>query len=294
MAVSLEFQKLLPALPMGFANPEDSVAEVREKMAEVHGHPFGDDMVVEGLDLLGVPAAKIGTPEAMARDAVILQFHGGAFVSCDLSDYLFYGARISRNTGLAVIEIGYRLAPEYPCPAAVTDCAQAYRGLLEHGLDAGKIALIGDSCGGGLVIAALTLLRDAGDPLPACAATLSGWFDLEARGLAAQGPAEPFLETEWLRARGRDYVGAAGNLRAPLASPLEADLAGLPPLFLQAGGADLVRDDSRGLAEKATEAGVDATLEIVPEMIHGWHGLPVPEADEALGRIGKFFATHLD
>jgi monoterpene epsilon-lactone hydrolase len=294
MAVSLEFQKLLPALPMGFANPEDSVAEVREKMAEVHGHPFGDDMVVEGLDLLGVPAAKIGTPEAMARDAVILQFHGGAFVSCDLSDYLFYGARISRNTGLAVIEIGYRLAPEYPCPAAVTDCAQAYRGLLDHGVDPGRIALIGDSCGGGMVLAALALLRDAGDPMPACAATLSGWFDLEARGAAAQGPDEPFLTTNWLRARGRDYVGAAGDLRSPLASPIEADLTGFPPLLLQAGGADLVRDDSRQLAEKATQAGVDTTLQIVPEMIHGWHGLPVPEADEALAAVGAFFESHLD
>ncbi|MDG1399627.1 MAG: alpha/beta hydrolase [Candidatus Binatia bacterium] len=294
MAVSPEFQKLLPALPMGFADPEDSVAEVREKMAQVHGHPFGDDMIVEGMDLLGVPAAKIGTPEAMARDAVVLQFHGGAFISCDLSDYLFYGARISRNTGLAVLEIGYRLAPEYPCPAGVTDCAQAYRGLLDHGVDPGRIALIGDSCGGGMVLAALALLRDAGDPMPACAATLSGWFDLEARGTAAQGPDEPFLTTDWLRARGRDYVGAAGDLRSPLASPIEADLTGFPPLLLQAGGADLVRDDSRQLAEKATRAGVDTTLQIVPEMIHGWHGLPVPEADEALAAVGAFFASHLD
>jgi len=294
MAVSPEFEKLLSLLPLGFANPEDSVAEVREKMAEVHGHPFGDDMVVEGMDLLGVPAAKIGTPEAMARDAVVLQFHGGAFVSCDLSDYLFYGANVSRATGLPVLEIGYRLAPEYPCPAAVTDCAQAFRGLLEHGIEASKIALIGDSCGGGLVVAALTLLRDAGDPLPACAATLSGWFDLAARGAAAQGPAEPFLDTNWLRARGRDYVGAGGDVLAPLASPLEASLAGLPPLFLQAGGADLVRDDSRRLAEKAKLAGVDVTLDIVPEMIHGWHGLPVPEAEAALARVGQFFAAHLD
>jgi acetyl esterase/lipase len=145
-----------------------------------------------------------------------------------------------------------------------------------------------------MVLAALALLRDAGDPMPACAATLSGWFDLEARGTAAQGPDEPFLTTDWLRARGRDYVGAAGDLRSPLASPIEADLTGFPPLLLQAGGADLVRDDSRQLAEKATRAGVDTTLQIVPEMIHGWHGLPVPEADEALAAVGAFFASHLD
>jgi len=294
MAVSSEYQKMRAVLKTGLADPTDSVAEVREKMAELHGHPFGDDMVVEGLDLLGVPAAKIGSPEAMARDAVILQFHGGAFISCDLSDYLFYGARISRHTGLPVLEIGYRLAPEYPCPAAVKDCAQAYRGLLDHGVSPGKIALIGDSCGGALVIAALTMLRDSGDPMPACAATLSGWFDLEARGESAQGPDEPFLSADWLRARGRDYVGAGGDLRHPLASPLYADLTGLPPLFLQAGGADLVRDDARRLAVKAEQAGVDATVEISPEMIHGWHGLPVPEADQALARVGEFFAAHLD
>ena len=294
MSLSPEFQKLRAVLTPGFADPEDSVAEVREKMAEVHGHPFGDDMVVEGMDLLGVPAAKIGTPEAMARDAVILQFHGGAFISCDLSDYLFYGARISRNTGLPVLEIGYRLAPEYPCPAAVMDCAQAFRGLLEHGMDPGRIALIGDSCGGSLLVAALTVLRDAGDPLPACAATLSGWFDLAASGDSAQGPDEPFLTTDWLRARGRDYVGVEGDVRTPLASPLYADLAGLPPLFLQAGGADLVRDDSRRLAAKAEAAGVDVTLDLAEGMIHGWHGLPVPEADQALSRVGDFFAKYLD
>jgi monoterpene epsilon-lactone hydrolase len=296
MAVSKEYGDLLAVLEPGLANPADSVAEVRAKMAELHGHPVGDDMVIEGVDLLGVPSAKIATPAALASDTLVLQFHGGAFVSCDLSDYLFYGEKISRACERPVIEIGYRLAPEYPCPAAVQDCAQAFRGLLSRGVDPAKIALIGDSCGGGMVIATLVMLRDAGEPLPACAATLSGWFDLEATGEAAVHPvgADPFLDTAWLRARGRDYVGPDGDLRAPLASPLYADLGGLPPLLLQAGGVDRTRDDSVRLAERARAAGVPVELEIAEGMIHGWHGLPVPEAAAALSRVGDFFARHLD
>ncbi|MFP6663584.1 MAG: alpha/beta hydrolase [Deltaproteobacteria bacterium] len=296
MAVSKEYEDLLALLEPGLANPADSVAEVRAKMAALHGHPVGEDMVIEGVDLLGVPAAKIATPEALASDTLVLQFHGGAFVSCDLSDYLFYGEKISRACARPVLEIGYRLAPEYPCPAPVKDCAQAYRGLLSHGIDPAKIALIGDSCGGGLVVATLVMLRDAGEPLPACAVTLSGWFDLEATGEAAVHPVgkDPFLDAAWLRARGRDYVGPDGDLRAPLASPLYADLHGLPPLLLQAGSIDRTRDDSVRLAERARAAGVTVELEISEDMIHGWHGLPVPEADAALERVADFLAKYLD
>ena len=295
MELSREYRELVAALEPGLADPADSVATVREKMAALHGHPFGEDMVVEGVDLLGVPSAKIGSAEAQASPTVVLHFHGGAFVSCDLSDFLFYGEKISRASSRPVVEIGYRLAPEYPCPAAVKDCAQAYRGLLDRGYAAGQIALVGDSCGGGLVIAALTLLRDEGVALPACAATLCGWFDLEATGDAAQNPAgvDPFLDPEWLRARGRDYVGAGGDVRAPLASPLHADLAGLPPLLLQAGTIDRTRDDSVRLAESARAAGVAVELDVVEGMIHGWHGLPVPEADAALGRVAAFFDRNL-
>ncbi|MEO2168791.1 MAG: alpha/beta hydrolase [bacterium] len=296
MAVSKEYEDLLALLEQGLANPADSVVEVRAKMAELHGHPVGDDMVIEGVDLLGVPSAKIATPAALESDTLVLQFHGGAFVSCDLSDYLFYGEKISRACTRPVLEIGYRLAPEYTCPAPIQDCAQAYRGLLSRGIDPAKIALIGDSCGGGLVVATLVMLRDAGDPLPACAVTLSGWFDLEAAGEAAVHPLgkDPFFDAAWLRARGRDYVGPDGDLRAPLASPLYADLAGLPPLLLQAGGIDGTRDDSVRLAERARAAGVAVELEISEDMIHGWHGLPVPEATAALSRVADFFAKHLD
>lgn len=295
MALSKEYRELVAVLEPGLADPADSVARVREKMAPLHGHPVGEDMVVEGLDLLGVPAAKVGGAQAHAAPSIVLQFHGGAFVSCDLSDYLFYGEKISRACGLPVVEIGYRLAPEYPCPAAVRDCAQAYRGLLEHGHEPSQIALVGDSCGGGMVIAALTLLRDEGVPLPACAATLCGWFDLEASGESAVNPQgiDPFLDADWLRARGRDYVGADGDLRSPLASPLHADLAGLPPLLLQAGTIDRTRDDSVRLAARAEAAGVQVELDVVDGMIHGWHGLPVPEADAALARLAAFFSRFL-
>jgi acetyl esterase/lipase len=134
--------------------------------------------------------------------------------------------------------------------------------------------------------------------MPACAVTLGGWFDLEAGGDSALDPAgrELFAHPEFTRARGRDYVGPDGDLRDPLASPIHANLEGLPPLLLQVGQVDLTRDDAVRLAERAGRVGVDVTLEIHPAMIHGFQGLAragIPEAVDSLERVARYLEMNL-
>ena len=175
---------------------------------------------------------------------------------------------------------------------------QPFEQLLDTGADAKAIAFIGDSCGGGLVITSLLQLRDRGVSMPALAATLGGWFDLEASGDSARNPVgrDPFAQADFTRARARDYVGEDGDLRHPLVSPIHADLAGLPPLLLQVGQVDLTRDDALRLAANAGKQGVEVTLEIHPAMVHGFQGLAnagIPEAQAAIRRVAQYVAERI-
>lgn len=231
--------------------------------------------------------------EAKASERVLVLFHGGGFIAAAGDGYLFYAEMLSKYCNARVLLVDYRLAPEHRFPAALDDCVAAYLQLLASGMPPGRVAFIGDSCGGGLALAALLCLRDQASPLPACAITLGGWLDLEARGEAALAPLgrDPFAHAEFVRARGRDYLGPEGDLRNPLASVIHADPVGLPPLLLQAGQIDLCRDDALGFARSAALAGVDVTVEIHPEMIHGFQGLAsagLPEGISALLRVGGF------
>ena len=293
---SPEYEQLLSALPDGFADPSDSVEQVREKFAQVGGAGADADVEVEPASLGGVEAYWVTTPES-DRTRHLLHVHGGAFVSGSARDYLSLAAQVARTLRARVAVFGYRLAPEQRFPAALDDCVAACRGALEQGVPPGRLGISGDSCGGGLAVATLLRLRDAGDPLPACGLGICGWFDLEASGESAQQPRgrDPFLNAEWIRRRGRDYLGPDGDPRHPYASPLYADLAGLPPLFLQCGGVDLTGDDSVRLAERARAAGVEVTLDRWPEMIHAFQILPgaIPEAVEARRRLAEWTARHI-
>jgi acetyl esterase/lipase len=294
---SRQFEELMMGLRPGLAVPDDPLSEVRRKMAEAHAAPVAPDVQVERIELPGLDAAWISAPGQERSTRVLLHVKGGAFVSCGVDDYHNYGFSLSKTAEARVLVFAYRLAPENPFPCALDDTLAAYRWLLAEGVAPERIAVSGDSCGGGIAVAALVSLRDAGLPLPAAAACLGGWFDLEASGESAREPlgVDPFVDPEWIRRRGRDYVGADGDPRHPLASPLYADLRGLPPLFLQAGQVDVTRDDATRLASAAARQGVAVTLDVWPEMIHGFQGLAgfLPEARSALRRMGAFLREHI-
>jgi acetyl esterase/lipase len=292
---SREFHAALEQFPKGLAVPGDTYEEVRRKFAPAHGHDPGPDVAVEEARYGGVSGVWVGK-KGEAPERVLFFVHGGAFVSCPARTYPFYAAWLVRAADARAFIVDYRLAPEHRFPAALDDCAAAYQGLIRR-LDPQRIAFVGDSCGGGIAVATLLRLRDAGAPLPACAVSLCGWFDLEASGESATSPVgeDRFVHPVWIRERARDYLGPDGNPRDPHASPIHADLRGLPPLFLQAGQVDVLRDDSVRLAARAGRAGTAVTLEIWPEMIHGFQGMHgfCPEAAAAIRSAAEFVKRHV-
>jgi acetyl esterase/lipase len=168
-----------------------------------------------------------------------------------------------------VLVIDYRLAPEHPFPAAVDDAAAAWRWMLAQGLDPERIAIAGDSAGGGLTIATLVNLRDRKLGLPGCAVAISPWVDLEGLGSSIAGRAaqDPMVQKDGLLWMAGMYL-AGKDAKTPLAAPLHADLGGLPPILVQVGTAETLLDDSTRIAERLHAAGVDVKLAVWPNMLH--------------------------
>jgi monoterpene epsilon-lactone hydrolase len=253
-----------------------------------------EDVRREPVDAGGVPAEWITTPGAM-DERVIYYLHGGGYVVGSISTHCDMISRLSRAARARALAIDYRLAPENPFPAAVEDSTRAYRWLISTGLDPARLVIAGDSAGGGLTVATLVALRDAGDPLPAAAVCLSPWVDLEALGesVTTKADVDPMLQREFLLQAAKAYLGDA-HPRTPLAAPLYADLRGLPPLLIQVGTAETLLNDSTRLAERAKAAGVDVTLETWDDMIHVWQfcAALLPEGQQAIDRIGEFVREH--
>jgi acetyl esterase/lipase len=243
----------------------------------------------------GVDAIEVTAPGADA-DAVILYFHGGVYVIGSAATSVPLVAELARRTGARVITVDYRLAPEHPYPAAVDDARDAYQGLLEQGVDPGRIALAGESAGGGLAVATLLALRDAGTALPSCAFLMSPYADLTLSGdsIASRQAVDRTLTPEGLRLRIPDYVAGA-NAADPLISPVFADLTGLPPLLIQVGSNEILLSDSLRLGERAAMADVTVTLDVtdgVPHVFQAFAAM-LDEADAALVRASAFLTDHL-
>ncbi len=230
------------------------------------------------------------------EECALLYLHGGAYNIGSLNTHRDIAARISKASKVKTLLIDYRRAPEHSHPAAVEDVVMAYRWLLKNQFSPQNIVIAGDSAGGGLAIAALVSLRDDGDPLPAAAVCLSAWTDLEGTGesFTTHVQSDPFLTPEWLRFMAKHYV-ANNDARMPLISPLYADLHDLPPIFIQVGSDEILLSDSTRLAERAREAGVDATLDVWEGMWHVWHFFAgqMPEGNRAMKEVGKFIHKHL-
>ena len=270
------------------------VEQLRANMETMAGiAPVPEDVALEPVDAGGVPAEWV-TAAGARTDAAILYLHGGGYAIGSIATHRLIAANISRAAGVRVLLIDYRLAPEHPHPAAVDDATAAYRWLLAQGLDAGRLAISGDSAGGGLTVATLLALRDAGDPLPACAVPISPWLDMELSGESFDSRAEldPMCSHAGLKEMA-DWYLAGQDARTPTASPIHADLAGLPPLLVQVGDHEVLLDDSVRLVDRAKAAGVDVTLEVEEEGIHVYQAFPVPEAEEAITRLAAFVRRHI-
>jgi epsilon-lactone hydrolase len=231
-------------------------------------------------------------PPAVSSDTVVLYLHGGGYVIGSPRSHRHLAAAIARAAGARALVLDYRLAPEHPFPAALDDAIAAYRWLLGQGIAPGRIVIAGDSAGGGLTVATLLALRDRGLARPAAGVCISPWVDLTCSGksYATKAASDPIVTHDIITALAEAYVGRDGDRKAPFASPLHADLRSLSPLLVQVGSEEVLLDDALGLGARARAAGVDATVEEWPAMIHVWHWfLPMlDEAEQAVGVIGKF------
>lgn len=230
-------------------------------------------------------------PETGDGGRTLLYLHGGGYaLGSPLSHRDMVGG-IADAAHARVFLADYRLAPEHPFPAAVDDAVAAYEGLLEAGVDPAKLCIAGDSAGGGLTVATLVALRDRKLPLPAAGICISPWADLtcSSGSMTSMAEADPMLRPDALRWMGGLYLNGQ-DPKSPLASPVYADLKGLPPLLIQVGTEEALYDDAITLSRVARDAGVDATLEVWEGMMHVWHLMAklVPEGKQAIQVIGAF------
>jgi epsilon-lactone hydrolase len=242
----------------------------------------------------GVPAVRVAAPTSRG-DRHIFYLHGGAFVYGSPSLYRDFLWRISAASGAHVLCPDYRLAPEHPFPAAMDDAVNAYRALLAEGADPRRIAIAGDSAGGGLTFSTLLRLRDEREPLPAAAVALSPWTDLTLSGesFRRNAAADPMLNPRHAQVFADWYLNGA-EAGQPYASPLFGDLAGLPPSLILVGDDEILLDDAARLVNRLHKAGCAAELDVGPRMPHVWPVFArfVPEARTAVTRIGDFVRRH--
>jgi acetyl esterase/lipase len=272
-----------------------SPAEHRKSFDTWAIRPYPDDVAAADVTLGGVPAIEL-TVAGQETDPAIVYFHGGGYVAGSARAGAHLAAELARRTGGRALSVDYRLAPEHPYPAAVQDGLAAYAGLLESGTRPSRVLLAGDSAGGGLAVATLLAAREQGLPQPAAVAVFSPWADLTRSGasMRTKDGTDPLFSYDAMGWYAGRYL-PAGDRSAPLASPVFAALAGLPPLLIQAGSHEVLLDDAVRLAANAARDDVEVTLQVAPEGTHVFqlHFGALHEADEAIDEIARFFRRHL-
>ena len=244
-------------------------------------------------EINGVPGEWLEGPKP--SNAILLYLHGGGYFGCSPETHRGITATLAKEN-FRVFSADYRLAPEHRYPAALDDAVAVYRGLLAEGHSPRSIVVAGDSAGGGLALCMLVSLRDAGVALPAAAALFSPWTDLAATGESVRTNARrcAMFNGPDIAPSARYYLGKL-PLDTPLASPLYADLKGLPPLLLHVGADEILRDDSTRLAERARAAGVSVQIKIWPVVPHAWQLAPhkIPEARQSLRETSDFLRSQI-
>jgi acetyl esterase/lipase len=248
-----------------------------------------DDIDEEYVD---APAGLWLRPLGASAGPVVLAIHGGGFVSGSAATHRRMFGHLARATGVATLAVEYGLVPEHVFPSQLDTVTAAYRWLLDQG--ATRVALTGDSCGATLALALAVRARDEMLPPPASLLLISAWTDLEATGAAYDGGSDPFFTRDVVRELGTAYLAGA-DPRDPLAAPLHADPRGLPPTYFQVGAEESLLDDSRRLADRMRQAGVDVRLDEFPEQLHTFQMAAGRNAvaDDAIGRAASWLRSTL-
>ncbi len=292
---SEQFDMLMKMIQAREMEDQPPIEKARADFEEVgRMFPLADDIQCESVQAGGVRAEWIVAPGASAQ-RILFYLHGGGYAIGSLDTHRDMVSRLSRAAKARALSVEYRLAPEHPHPAAVEDSVAAYRWLLSEGMDPARIVIGGDSAGGGLTVATLVALRDAGEPMPAAAVCISPWVDLAGTGesMTTKAEVDPVVKPGGIEWMASFYAGEMDR-RTPLISPLYADLGGLPPMLIHVGTAEVLLDDSTRLADRAREAGVNVTLEPWEDMIHVWHYFAsmLPEGQQGIDRIGEYIRKH--
>jgi acetyl esterase/lipase len=272
----------------GFDAPDD------ESWGDLTAEPREVDYLES--EAAGLPAMW-AVPKRASTDRVLMCIHGGGFLGGSIYTHRKMFGHLAKAAGTRALLVSYRLLPEGVFPAPEDDVTNAYRWLLDQGISAGRIAFAGDSVGGWLAVTVQLRARELGLPLPAAALLMSPCVDMETTGKSYETnrDSEPFFKRDVVRGIIRGFLGEDTDARDPRANPLYADLTGLGPLYIQAGGDETLADDARLLYEHAAKAGVDARLDIVPDMLHTFQMAAgrAPEADDAIRELAGWVRPRL-
>ena len=290
------FLKIMKLMKMKDYGPIDVEKKRKNLESRVFLFRKPRDVRVEQVLIEGVSCEWLFPPNSN-KNCVIIYLHGGAYTAGSPNTHRGIAARIGKTSEIPVLFIDYSLAPENPFPAALEDVIAVYKWLIEQRkFKPNKIIIAGDSAGGGLSLSTLIKLRDDNIPLPAAAVCLSPWTDLAITGdsIETKTEEEVMLTKKELQQAADIYLKDTDN-KNPLASPLYADLKGLPPILLQTGTKEIILDDTIRFAEKAKKAGVEVISDIWPGMWHVFqiYGNLMPESKRALKEIGKFIKESL-
>ena len=248
------------------------------------------------VDAGGVPAEWVRASDGDVL-GTMLYLHGGGYIFGSRKTHRNLVARLCKAANVRALSIDYRLAPEHPFPAAIEDAVSSYHWLVKQGVEPSQIIIAGDSAGGGLTLATLLSLRDAGAPLPAAAVCLSPCTDHAQTGesIRTKADVDPLISSELITVCTQHYLRSSVDVRNPLASPLYATLTGLPPMLIMVGSAEVLLDDSVRLADKARAQGVDADLVVADDMTHTWPFFAgaFPEAQEGVELIASYIRRQL-
>jgi acetyl esterase/lipase len=272
-------------------DPSATIEELREHIKQFW---VGFGPVIKGVEVQPVLISAIRgewvVPESATGRRVVLYFHGGGFIGGSPETHRSLVARLAHASSARALVPQYRLAPEHPYPAALRDAADAYRWLLTQGVTPNNIIFAGDGSGGGLVLATLLALRNAGLPLPAAAVCFSPWTDMTLSGwsMLKNKVSDDALSWELLATCSRHYL-KGGSPAEPFASPIYGDFRGLPPMMIHAGSMEVLRDDASRIGERAAAANVNVNVEVYEGMPHLFQGFPeLPESKVSITRAAAF------